>query len=61
MGKYLIRHATGDEEGTVIDARTIERWIENVNLIKHAADELLPGTTYVAARLAELIEVEGPL
>ena len=50
MGKYVLKNS-GDQSGTVIDAATIERWIDAAR----AAGGADPDAAYVAERLADLI------
>lgn len=56
MGKYVLRRAEGDEPGVVVDAETVERWIEDVNR-GDDPQALVNGSVYVAGRLSELLDV----
>lgn len=59
MGKCVIRHSSHPNTDTVIDADTLERWIDMVRAADKGdkdAIELLPkDSVYIAERLAELI------
>ena len=59
MGKYVIRHATGDEDGTVFDVDSLRRWIDDIRQVD-AISRHSPLCGYVAERIADLIDYDEP-